>query len=154
MPFTMSKAERERFLAAPHVGVLAVDSGTGPDRGPLAVPVWYSYVPGGLLTVITGRDSVKARRIRTAGRFTLCAQHEQHPAAYVSVEGPVVAVEERLDPDEWAALANRYLSPGAARDYLASAREQLAADITLRMRPEHWSSADFSTFGADLPQDR
>ncbi|MFJ1935977.1 pyridoxamine 5'-phosphate oxidase family protein [Kitasatospora sp. NPDC088160] len=154
MPFSMSKAERERFLAAPHVGVLAVDSGAGADRGPLAVPVWYTYVPGGLLTVVTGRGSVKARRIRAAGRFTLCAQREQGPAAYVSVEGPVVAVEDRLDRDEWAALANRYLSPEAARDYLASAREQLAADITFRMRPERWSSADFSSFGADLSQDR
>jgi hypothetical protein len=40
----------------------------------LAVPVWYSYQPGGLLTVLTGRRLRKAAATRAAGRFGLCVQ--------------------------------------------------------------------------------
>jgi nitroimidazol reductase NimA-like FMN-containing flavoprotein (pyridoxamine 5'-phosphate oxidase superfamily) len=50
----MSVAEREEFLAQVHVGVLAVPAG---GRAPLVMPVWYSYQPGGEVSVITGRDA-------------------------------------------------------------------------------------------------
>ena len=54
----MGAAEREEFLADARVGVLCAAAGkTGRT---LAVPVWYSYQPGGLLTVLTGRRSRKA----------------------------------------------------------------------------------------------
>jgi hypothetical protein len=52
----MSAGEREEFLACVHVGVLSAAVGTAGQT--LAVPVWYSYQPGGLLTVLTGRRSV------------------------------------------------------------------------------------------------
>src|SRR5512140_2056759 len=68
----MSAAEREEFLAGVHVGVLSAAIGTAGQT--LAVPVWYSYQPGGLLTVLTGRRSRKAAAIRAAGRFGLCVQ--------------------------------------------------------------------------------
>ena len=84
----MTTAEREAFLAGVHVGILSVDD---PGRGPLTVPVWYAYEPGGTVDVITGGQSVKARRLRAAGRFSLCAQIETPPYRYVSVEGPITA---------------------------------------------------------------
>ncbi|AUY54711.1 pyridoxamine 5'-phosphate oxidase [Streptomyces sp. CB01881] len=150
----MSIPERESFLAATHVGVLAVGGdggdGAGPGWGPLAVPVWYSYRPGGVVTVLTGRDSAKARRIRSAGRFALCAQQEEPPCRYVSVEGPVVAIEDTVDPAERAAMAHRYMPPATARAYLAATTEQLTADIVIRMRPERWHSADFSAVAAHI----
>jgi hypothetical protein len=40
MSATMSRAEREEFLAGLHVGVLSVTSPDG--RGALAAPVWLS----------------------------------------------------------------------------------------------------------------
>ncbi|MDY0811465.1 pyridoxamine 5'-phosphate oxidase family protein [Kitasatospora purpeofusca] len=145
----MTTAEREGFLAAPHVGVLAVSgNGTEPGRGVLAVPIWYAYQPGGLITVITGRDSAKARLIRAVGRFALCAQQEEAPCRYVSVEGPVVEVEGKVDPAERAAMAHRYMQPEVADAYLAVTMEQLAKDITIRMRPERWNSADFAAVAA------
>ena len=49
----MSAAEREEFLAGVHVGVLS--AAAGQEGRTLAVPVWYRYQPGGLLTVLTGR---------------------------------------------------------------------------------------------------
>ena len=66
-PLSMSRAEREEFLAGLHVGVLSVASDDG--GGPLTVPVWYTYQPGGTVNVSTGRSTRKARAIESAGRF-------------------------------------------------------------------------------------
>ncbi|MGY0459728.1 pyridoxamine 5'-phosphate oxidase family protein [Kitasatospora sp. cg17-2] len=149
MSFSMTRAACERFLAGVHVGVLSV-AGAGPEEAPLAVPVWYSYRPGGLVTLLTGRESVKVGRIRAAGRFTLCAQQEEPPCRYVTVSGPVVAVEDAVDPGERAALAHRYLPPATAAAYLVATAEQLTADVTVRMRPERWLSADFAAIAEQL----
>src|SRR6516165_4578140 len=56
----MSAAERDEFLAGVHVGVLSAAIGTAGQT--LAVPVWYSYQPGGLLTVLTGRRPLRPVR--------------------------------------------------------------------------------------------
>ncbi|WP_328958457.1 pyridoxamine 5'-phosphate oxidase family protein [Kitasatospora purpeofusca] len=149
MSFSMTRAECERFLAGVHVGVLSV-AGAEPDGAPLSVPIWYSYRPGGLVTVLTGRESVKTRRIRAARRFTLCAQQEETPCRYVSVSGPVVAIEDGIDPAERAALAHHYLPPATAAAYLVATAEQLTADVTVRMRPERWLSADFAAIAEQL----
>ena len=61
MSVTMSRAEREGFLAGLHVGVLAAASAGG--GGPLAVPVWYTYQPGGTVNLSTGRNTTKAAAI-------------------------------------------------------------------------------------------
>jgi hypothetical protein len=147
----MSVEDRERFLAGLHVGILGVgdprDSG-----GPLLVPLWYSYRPGGLVTIETGRKTLKARLIHEAGRFSLCAQDESAPYRYVSVEGPVVAVEDPLPAAEREALAYRYLEEDAAAAYLAANPEQLTEDVLIRMRPHRWRTADFSAFAAEFDQ--
>src|ERR1700722_17755099 len=91
----MSLAEREQFLAGVHVGVLSVAAGGG--AGPLTVPVWYTYKPGGVVTLTTGRTTRKAVAIGAAGRFSLCAQDEQPPYKYVAVEGPAVIEPASLD---------------------------------------------------------
>ena len=56
--FALRVREREEFLAGVHIGVLSAAAGTAGRT--LAIPVWYSYQPGGLLTVLTGRWSRKA----------------------------------------------------------------------------------------------
>jgi nitroimidazol reductase NimA-like FMN-containing flavoprotein (pyridoxamine 5'-phosphate oxidase superfamily) len=48
----LSKDEREQFLAEPHIGALSVNAGD--KRGPLTVPIWYQYSPGGEPWVHTG----------------------------------------------------------------------------------------------------
>ena len=58
MSLTMTRTEREEFLAGVHVGVLGV---TEPDGGALAVPIWYGYEPGGDIWIITGKTSRKAK---------------------------------------------------------------------------------------------
>jgi PPOX class probable F420-dependent enzyme len=134
----MSQPEREEFLAGVHVGVLSVAAGD--DRGPLVVPVWYSYRPGGLVSVSTDRDSRKARAVAAAGRLSLCAQDERPPYKYVTVEGP--AVIEEISLDERRELARRYLGPEDGDAFMESTPG--GNDIAIRMTPEHWLAVDFS----------
>ncbi|MEV5598056.1 pyridoxamine 5'-phosphate oxidase family protein [Streptomyces sp. NPDC052496] len=148
----MSRTDRERFLAEPRVGVLGVTDSRDGDRAPLIVPVWYGYEPGGEITVQTGRHTVKGQLLRAAGRFSLCVQDEGRPYRYVSVEGPVTAVDDPVDPALREALAHRYLDAEEARGYLAATAGQLADDITFRMRPQRWRSADFAAFAADFAE--
>lgn len=132
----MSRAEREEFLAGVHVGVLSVASGDG--SGPLTMPVWYSYRPGGTVNVSTGRGTRKALAIRAAGRISLCAQDERPPYKYVTVEGPVVIEEasqaERLD------LARRYLGTEGGDAYIAA--NPGGTQVMIRITPERWLAVD------------
>jgi nitroimidazol reductase NimA-like FMN-containing flavoprotein (pyridoxamine 5'-phosphate oxidase superfamily) len=139
MWLVMSAAEREEFLALVHVGVLSVAVGNAGRT--LAVPVWYSYQPGGLLTVLTGRRSRKAAAIRSAERFGLCVQDDTPPYRYVSAEGPVVS-EEELDPAERLAMATRYLGPAGGDRYVTDNPDPDREIVAFRMRPEHWLSQD------------
>ena len=142
MSFTMSAAEREEFLAGLHVGVFSVSEA---GRGPIAVPVWYDYQPGGLVSVTTSRDSRKTRALRAAGRMTLCAQDEAPPYRYVSVEGPVVI--EEVGFDERLAMARRYLGPEGGDEYVASNPDDANDNLVVRMTPEHWVGVDFGNEG-------
>ncbi|MFF4757678.1 pyridoxamine 5'-phosphate oxidase family protein [Streptomyces sp. NPDC001292] len=149
MDLRMSVEAREEFLAGLHVGILGVNDHRD-GGGPLLVPLWYSYRPGGLVAIETGRKTLKARLVRAAGRFSLCVQDESAPYRYVSVEGPVVGVEDPVPPAEHEALAHRYLDADTASAYLAANQEQLVDDVLIRMRPERWRTADFSAFAAEF----
>jgi PPOX class probable F420-dependent enzyme len=138
VPLNMSRQEREEFLAGLHVGVLSVASQDG--GGPLAVPVWYTYAPGGTVNVSTGRGTRKAAAIVAAGRFTLCAQDENPPYKYVSVEGPV-AIEDATEAER-RELARRYLGAEGGDAYIAA--NPGGGEIMLRMAPERWLTADYS----------
>jgi len=138
----MSAAERDEFLAGVHVGVLSAAIGTAGQT--LAVPVWYSYQPGGLLTVLTGRRSRTAAAIRASGRFGLCAPHDSPPYRYVSAEGPVLR-EDELDPAERLAMACRYLGSAGGIRYVTDNPDPRGENVAFRMRPEHWLSQDQGT---------
>jgi hypothetical protein len=138
----MTVPEREAFLSDARVGVVSVDDEDG--RGPLARPIWYGYEPGGVVTLLTGGGSRKVKLIRQQGRFSLTVQSEAQPYAYVSVEGPVVAFEEGVDPDERRAIHERYLGAEAAAQVLAETERYARTQVTIRMRPERWSTADYS----------
>ncbi|MEU3352479.1 pyridoxamine 5'-phosphate oxidase family protein [Streptomyces sp. NPDC037389] len=148
---TMPHHERERFLAEPRIGVLGVTDPRG-ERAPLLVPIWYHYEPGGEVVVQTGREMVKTRLLRAAGRFSLCAQDDNRPYRYVSVEGPIVSVTDPADPELREAMAHRYLDPEEARAYLKATAHQLKEDVTFRMRPQHWRTANFAAFAADFAE--
>ncbi|WP_422741983.1 pyridoxamine 5'-phosphate oxidase family protein [Mycobacterium sp. WMMD1722] len=136
----MSSEERERYLADLHVGVIAVER---PDRAPLAVPVWYTYEPGGEVRVGTGEGSAKDRAIRAAGRFTITAQDEQPPYRYVTAEGDVAGVEPAAEAD-MRALAIRYLGEEAGTRFADEFAELGVTQVVIRMRPTRWLSTDYS----------
>lgn len=147
MSFAMSVADREAFLAGVHVGVLSVSAGDG--RGPWTVPIWYSYEPGGEVRIITGRDSPKTRLIRNAGRGTLCVQSELRPYRYVTIEGPVVAIDGPVDEEERRVMAHRYLGREQGDAYLADTAGLGPTEVVISLRPERWLSADYSGTGGD-----
>ena len=49
MSLKMTREEREAFLAGVHVGIISIAEA---GRGPLAVPIWYGYAPGGDLWIV------------------------------------------------------------------------------------------------------
>ncbi len=135
----LSEPEREQFLAEPHIGALSVVERA--DRGPLTVPIWYHYTPGGELWIRTGTDSRKARAIRAAGRFSLLAERTAPTVRYVSVEGPVSSTvpDSREQAREMAA---RYLPEDEVADFVEYERTQLGEHIIICMQPQRWVSAD------------
>jgi nitroimidazol reductase NimA-like FMN-containing flavoprotein (pyridoxamine 5'-phosphate oxidase superfamily) len=141
MSLRMTRAEREAFLADVHVGVISIQED---GRAPLAVPIWYSYEPGGEVVVITGRDSRKGRLLEKAMRFTLCVQTEAPPYSYVTVEGPVVSVESTDLEATTRPMAHRYLGPQLGDQYIEATSAESESSTTYLMRPEHWLTVDYS----------
>jgi nitroimidazol reductase NimA-like FMN-containing flavoprotein (pyridoxamine 5'-phosphate oxidase superfamily) len=141
MSVAMTQKEREAFLADVHVGVMAVAED---GRAPLTVPVWYSYDPGGEVRLVTGRTSRKGRLLERMRRFSLCAQTETPPYKYVSVEGPIVAIEDADVERDLRPLARRYLGPRMGDDYVESTRSEHGDNVLVRMRPDRWLTVDFA----------
>lgn len=136
----LDREERERFLAEPHIGALAVESGEE-DRAPLTVPIWYCYEPGGDLWILTGRDSRKHRAIIAAGRFSLMAERLTPTVRYVSVEGPLTATETGT-VEHLREMSARYLPADKLEGYVEFASKELGDQVVIRMRPQRWLSAD------------
>jgi hypothetical protein len=139
MAYAMSKQEREAFLAETHVAVISMaESG----RGPLTIPVWYSYEPGGVVRFVTGGSSKKAALIRKAGRMSLCVQTETAPYKYVSIEGPVTVGKPNFERD-MRRMAYRYLGDQMGEWYLQQSAAQQAAAILVSLTPERWRTVDY-----------
>lgn len=138
----LSRDERERFLAEPHIGALSVEAEEG--RAPLTVPVWYLYEPGGTLRVLTGRDSRKAQLIRRAGRFSVMAERLEPTVRYVSVEGEVVEETEGTGEDLRKVSAH-YLPADKVDGYVKFAEQEHGAAVVFHLRPQRWLSSDLGT---------
>lgn len=134
----MTQGEKETFLAGVHVGILSV---AREGRGPLAAPIWYGYTLGEDVWVMIGRDSRKAALLALGTRVSLCAQREAPPYAYVTVEGPVVRIEEGTD-EHIRELAIRYLGPDEGKTYADSM--PTGSSLTVTVRPETWLAVDYT----------
>ncbi|MCH8083334.1 MAG: pyridoxamine 5'-phosphate oxidase family protein [Myxococcales bacterium] len=143
MSTTMTSEEREAFLAGVHVGVLSLNQ---EGHGPLTVPVWYAYKPGGEVQFVTERASRKGKLLEEGRRISLCVQNEAPPYKYVSVEGPIIQIEPSDAERHERALAHRYLGLEAGDRYMDSAADDRdeAAMILIHLRPERWLTADYS----------
>ncbi|MEL6980860.1 MAG: pyridoxamine 5'-phosphate oxidase family protein [Actinomycetota bacterium] len=134
----MTDDEREDFLAAVHVGVMSVARKT---KAPLTVPIWYRYEPGGELSILIGPDSLKAKLLARAGRFSLCVQTETVPYRYVSVEGPIVETRQVDREGDARVMARRYLGRELGDQYVEDGDDD--SMICVSMRPETWYSVDY-----------
>lgn len=139
----LSREERETFLAEPHVAALSVSAGK--NRGPLTVPIWYQYTPGGQPWFITGTGSRKHRLIEAAGHLSLMVERVEPTVRYVAVDGAVDRIEDGTD-EQLVEMTRRYLPPEAVEPYLEMARREHGPSVAVYLTPQHWLSADLGGF--------
>jgi len=139
MSLSMSRTEREAFLAEIRVGVIGIERA---GQAPLCVPIWYDYTPERGVWILTEPGSQKGRAIEKAGRFSLCAQNEQAPNyAYVSVEGPVAESWQADREKDARPMAQRYFGKELGDLYIES--QSSGASHVYRMLPERWRTVDY-----------
>ena len=146
MSLAMTEDECETFLAGAHVAVMSVQR---EGRGPLSMPVWYAYDPGGEVRIWAGGNSTKVRLVKRVGRFTVCVQRATPPYKFVSVEGPMVAIEPIDFERDLRPLVYRYLDREEGDHYLEElgGSAALKEDVLIRMSPDRWFSQDHSKEG-------
>jgi hypothetical protein len=142
----LSVRDRELFLAEPHIAALSVSAGEG--RGPLTVPIWYQYEPGGEAWVLTEAESRKARLIQAAGRFSLMVDRVAPTVRYVSVEGPVTRTVPGTD-ELLREITERYLPPEKVPAYIEFAKADLGEQVAIYLRPQRWLWSDLGSEFAD-----
>jgi len=136
MSLKMTINERQDFLADLHVGIISIPR---ENRAPLTVPIWYDYEPGGKLWVLTHPGSLKGKALDNCEYIILCAQTENPPYQYVTVEGKF----EISYSSEEAGLkmAIRYLGEEQGQKYAEGSND---ASILVSFVPETWLSVDYS----------
>lgn len=140
MPAPMTRDEREAFLAGIHVGILTVDE---PARGPLSVPVWYLYEPGGEIIVVTRPEARKAKLLRTGTPVAFCAQSEEMPPRYVTIQGAVSSATPADVARDVKPVVRKYLGAEVGDGYVDATRPDGTNEIVVRIRPIRWYSRDF-----------
>jgi nitroimidazol reductase NimA-like FMN-containing flavoprotein (pyridoxamine 5'-phosphate oxidase superfamily) len=143
MSTTMTQQEKENFLAGVHVGVISISQA---NRAPLAIPIWYAYEPGQEIRFVTGGSSQKGKLLTLNSKVSLCAQEEQMPYKYVSVEGTVVGIEPANVERDIRPLARRYYGREGGDQYIQRVYGSGVADgdLLIRIRPQRWVAADYS----------
>jgi nitroimidazol reductase NimA-like FMN-containing flavoprotein (pyridoxamine 5'-phosphate oxidase superfamily) len=139
----MRPAERERFLADVHVGIVA--HGTSTPGAPLASPVWYTYEPGGDIVFVTSSGSLKASHLAALKTATFLVQDEDPPQRFVGVSGPV-RVAEGASSAVRRTIARRHLSEHDVEGFLAMTPAD--ALVTVSLTPTAWWSTDFGKLAA------
>ena len=136
----MSRAECEAFLAGIHVGVVSVDE---PGRGPLSVPVWYLYEPGGEIILVTRPQARKAALLSPGTRVAFLVQSEEMPPKYVTVQGRVLSAEPADVARDVKPVVRKYLGAEVGDAYVDGTRPNGTDEIVVRIRPGRWYSRDF-----------
>ncbi len=146
METKMTVEEREAFLTEAWVGIISIPE---EGRGPLSVPVWYNYQPGGDVCIWTGAKTRKALLLKKAKRISFCVQDPTPPMyKYVSVEGPFTIGPVDLERDIHA-MALRYFDAAGGEAYYkdVSQGENWKSDILVCIKPERWLTVDYSKLG-------
>jgi hypothetical protein len=135
----MSEAEVRAFLTAlpARTGKLAT---VRADGRPHVAPVWIEVDDDGALLFNTGAGTVKGRNLAREGRAAICVDDERPPFSFVLVEGPVEINDDVVEVRHWAErIGGRYMGADRAKEY--GARNGVAGELLIRLRPEHVTSA-------------
>ena len=152
MDTRMSVEERQAFLAETRVGIISIPED---GRGPLTVPVWYNYQPGGEVCVWTGPNTRKGKLLLMVKRISFCVQDPTPPNyKYVSIEGTFTTQPVDLEQD---------IHPMALRYYGAVNGERMfndirqgdgwKKDILVCIQPDRWLTVDYSKMGPPPKQE-
>ena len=71
-------------------------------------------------------------------------QTETSPYKYVSIEGPIIAIEPADLERDRRPLARRYLGADAGDAYIEETRDEHAGNVLVRVRPERWLTVDYA----------
>ncbi len=139
----MNDQEVRAFLSAlpARTGKLAT---VRADGRPHVAPVWFDVDDDGSLVFNTGRATVKGRNLTRDPRASLCVDDQRPPFSFVVVEGVVEISDDLEEVRRWAArIGGRYMGADRAEEY--GARNGVAGELVVRLRPEHVvSSADLA----------
>jgi nitroimidazol reductase NimA-like FMN-containing flavoprotein (pyridoxamine 5'-phosphate oxidase superfamily) len=138
MSLAMTQADREKFLADLHVGVVSMNR---ESAGPLSAPIWYIYEDG-VVWFTTGENSQKGKLMTLGERIAMVAQTEAPPYRYVSVEGPIVAREAADRERDIRPMAIRYLGEKQGNAYTDASSGE--GNVLVKMQPEKWLTVDYS----------
>jgi nitroimidazol reductase NimA-like FMN-containing flavoprotein (pyridoxamine 5'-phosphate oxidase superfamily) len=139
MSHAMTQSEREGFLADVHVGIIGIIH----SEHALAVPIWYGYEPGGDVWLTTNPSSIKGKALEASRRFSLCAQTEDPPYKYVTVEGAITSIDQASEETK-RTMAHRYLGPEIGDMYIEGTASGAAGDRVYRMTPDTWYTVDYA----------
>ena len=92
-----------------------------------------------------GKDSRKAKLLQVGMRVALCAQRDAPPYAYVTVEGPVIAIQPGA-PAQIEELAIHYLGEQDGKAYAQQLASQgpPGSSRVVTVRPETWLAVDYA----------
>ena len=143
MSTKMTIEERQAFLMETRVGIISIPED---GRGPLSVPVWFNYQPGGDILVWTGADTRKGKLLLKTKRISFCVQDPTPPLyKYVSIEGPFSI--EPIDPErDVHPIALRYFDPVNGERYYQDVSQHMdwKTQILVRIKPDRWLTVDYS----------
>jgi len=136
---SMTRTQREAFLADLHVGVISIDQA---GRAPLSVPIWYDFDPEIGVWVITSAESRKGELLEQAMRYSLCAQVETGLYKYVSVEGPIIETRPADREKDNRPMARRYFGVEMGDRYVEGSGND--SSLVYVMKPERWLTVDYA----------
>lgn len=110
------------------------------DGRPHVAPVWYDLDDDGSLVFNTGASTVKGRNMRRDPRVSFCVDDDRPPFSFVIVEGLADLSDDLDDVRRWAGrIGGRYMGADRAQEF--GARNGVAGELLVRVRPEHVVSA-------------
>ena len=135
----MTPEEVHAFLTAEPARP-AILGTTRRDGRPHLAPVWYVVDDDGAICFNTGADTVKGRILARTGWAALTVQDDRPPYSYVTIQGPVVLVDDLAVVRDYAArIGGRYMGADRAQEY--GERNGVPGELLVRLTPAGVTSA-------------